>query len=90
MKTLVTSCGRFDLLAETLKSLNTNQKSKIDIIINEDCGDKDCIPHTLGEIKAVHGYFCENGTFIFSEKIGQHKSIEKLIELITGSEASLM
>lgn len=81
MIALVTSCGRFDLLADTLKSLNKNQKHELIIFVNEDCGDPLCKPEIIGEIKGDCGYFFDNLNVVFSEKIGQHKSIEKLLRI---------
>lgn len=70
MLALITSCGREDLLQKTLNSLCENQKSKIDIKINEDSVD--------GKIKIIPPLDF-NIEIYLTGGIGQHGSIEKFL-----------
>lgn len=69
ISTLITSCGRFDLLKETVESLLLNQQQKLFIQINEDSINAAFMPYPIGE------------NFLFNKTggIGQHASIQEFI-----------
>ena len=66
MLALLTSCNRHDLLKQTVDSLFLNQKSKIDLIVNEDSaqvvvGHKTIYTPSIGQYRVIE-------TFINSSK----------------------
>jgi hypothetical protein len=77
MKTLITSCGRFDLLEKTFFSLKEKQKHELDIYINED-----------SESVSKNIYLTNN--ISFTNKIGQHSSIELFLKGYDGRDASIV
>jgi hypothetical protein len=60
---LVTSCGRFDLLKQTLESLSKNQRSKLLLLIHEDglsrIGQNKSIEEFLNSRKGKYYFHCE-------------------------------
>lgn len=72
MIALLTSCGRHDLLKETLDSLNG--EGDLDIIIHEDSVDDSA---STGCSLVAEDYFIQD--FILTRGIGQHQSIEKFL-----------
>jgi len=65
MLALLTSCGRTDLLQRTVDSLFLNQQREIDLLIHEDGN----------EILLERGDYKGTVTAMFSERKGQHESI---------------
>lgn len=79
MIVFVTSCGRPDLLEQTLSSFFLNNPlDKINLIIHEDSKDIDLAV----QCATVAGKFydkCNQLSFIHTQGIGQHASIEKFL-----------
>lgn len=73
MKVLITSCDRFDLLQQTIRSLVTNQKYPLmEIVIHEDGTKGNNVP------RIFHGNIPL--TVKYTNGIGQHASIEKFLK----------
>lgn len=74
MIALLTSCGRHDLLKETLDSLFENQKYELDVTLHEDANIFN--PHSINDAIRTHRI-----KFIaITNGIGQHASIEKFLK----------
>lgn len=73
MMTLITSCGRQDLLAQTVSSLYINQSQPIDIVIHEDRPGLEEKEMALAGARIIH----TNG-------LGQHGSIERFLKAVDG------
>ncbi len=74
MLTLVTSCGRLDLLARTVGSFMMNQHQPVKIVVHED------------DPKVERGDCLIGGDWIMTELtggVGQHKSIEKVLQFFS-------
>lgn len=73
MLTLITSCGRADLLEKTIKSLLKDQKTKLTVVVNEDVYD---VKKSEECFRVANKLKCHTiGTYRF----GQHKAIENFI-----------
>jgi len=70
LKTLITSCGRADLLEITLSSLLKNQRERLDIIIHEEKGYTE-------EFTKKWKWFTTLG---YTGGVGQHNSIAQFVE----------
>lgn len=71
---LLTSCGRHDLLKETLDSLFENQKYELDVTLHEDANIFNA--HSINDAIRTHRI-----KFIaITNGIGQHASIEKFLK----------
>jgi hypothetical protein len=76
MVALLTACGRNDLLLQTLNSFFEGNKYQVDIIVHEDAKFSTAPPrlHRDHFVSAFPG--CQ---LIFTNQIGQHKSIEMFL-----------
>lgn len=69
MLTLITSCGRHDLLDKTVRSLFKNQERDLEVVIHEDA----MVPIRL-EVVSRSGIILN-----YTGKLGQHVSIAKFV-----------
>lgn len=76
LKTLITSCNRYDLLSKTMHSLTTNQSYHLDFTIHEDHPNLFKIPYEMG---GIHADFPQ-AMIQFTRGAGQHGSIERYLK----------
>lgn len=74
IKVLITSCGRPDLLHQTLRSFLKNQQAAFEsIIVHEDHEFR------TDEMSELYEFTGQNIKTVFTKQIGQHASIEKFL-----------
>lgn len=77
MTCLITSCGRIDLLKQTIASLLIGQQEPIKIVVHEDSNDNETLEYTKS--LDSNEIMC-----MWTRGIGQHKSIEHFLKTFTG------